>query len=88
MILAKFSIGIFNLPFIFVFYHFIYPSWWLAIAYFTSIGLTGTVAYIWFNNFKSLKAKNAVNKVDLSALIAKREHLNTKLLDILPQELA
>ena len=88
MILAKFSIGIFNLPFIFVFYHFIYPSWWLAIAYFTSIGLTGTVAYIWFNNFKSLKAKNAVNKVDLSALIAKRDHLNTKLLDILPQELA
>jgi hypothetical protein len=50
--------------------------------------LTGTVAYIWFNNFKSLKAKNAVNKVDLSALIAKRDHLNTKLLDILPQELA
>ena len=85
MILGKLLTGIMNIPYIFVFYHFIHPSWWLAIAYFASIGLVGTAAYVWFEKLNLFKAKGIVAKMDLSALFVKRKALKAKLSDILPE---
>ena len=84
LILGKISIAILNIPFIFVFYYYIYPSWWLAIACFFSIGLTGLAAYMWFKYLKVFKIKGIINKADLSKLFKKRDELEAKINKLVP----
>lgn len=86
MLLGKISMGLLNIPFIFVFYHFVYPSWWLAFLYYACIGLFGLAAYLWVRNFKDFKAKGVVNSTDLSKIITKREGIKTQLDEFLPKE--
>ena len=84
LILGKILIALVNIPLIFVFYYFIYPSWWLAIAYFFSIGLTGLAAYMWVRYLKQFKIKGVLNKTDLSKFIAKRNALEEKINELIP----
>lgn len=84
MVMGKISIGLLNIPYIFLFYYFVYPSWWLAIGYYATIGLTGLAAYQWFSNFKSLKAKGIVAKTDISKIIKKRDELENRIAEIVP----
>ena len=84
LILGKLLIAIVNIPLIFVFYYCIYPSWWLWIGYFFSIGLTGLAAYMWMVNFKRFKTKGVIGKMDTSKLMAKREALEAKINAIIP----
>lgn len=84
LILGQLLIAILNIPLIFVFYYFIYPSWWLWIGYFFSIGLTGLAAYMWMVNFKAFKTKGVINKTDLSKIIAKRDALEKDMQALIP----
>ncbi len=84
LIAGKLLIAILNIPLIFVFYYLVYPSWWLGIAYFLSIGLTGLSAYMWVKYLKDFKVKGIMNKTDLSKLIKKRDALEAKVNDLVP----
>lgn len=74
------AIGLLNIPAIFLFYHFIFPSWWLAIAYYSTIGLTGLAAYVFFENFKEYKAKGRATKLNLTELIEERKLIEKEIL--------
>lgn len=84
VILGQLFIALANIPLIFVFYYFIYPSWWLWIGYFFSIGLTGLAAYMWMVNFKRFKTKGVINKMDVTKLMEKRAALEEKMKAIIP----
>jgi len=87
LVAGKILMGLVNMPFIWLFYHFIYPSWWLAIAYYFAIGLFGLAAYMWFRNFKYFKTKGAINKANVAAFIKKRTQLVERLESTLPTHL-
>lgn len=86
VVMGKILIAIFNIPFIFVFYYFIYPSWWLAIAYFFTIGLTGLAAYMWIHNLRTFKIKGVLLKTDTSKFRQKREALIERMKQVVPAE--
>lgn len=86
MLLGKIAMGLINIPVIFLFYHFVYPSWWVAFLYYWCIGLFGLAAYMWVLDFKDFKAKGMINKTDLSKIISKREAIKVQLNGFLPQE--
>ena len=75
LIMGMLLIAIFNIPTIFLFYHYVYPSWWLAIAYFFTIGLTGLVAYLWKLNLKNYRIKATIKKMNISKIINKRNEI-------------
>lgn len=85
LIMGQLFIAIANIPLIFVFYYLIYPSWWLWIGYFFSIGLTGLAAYMWMVNFKRYKRKGIIAKTDTSKLMEKRKALEEKMNAIIPE---
>lgn len=85
LILGQLLIAIFNIPLIFVFYYYVYPSWWLWIGYFFSIGLTGLAAYMWTVNFKRFKTKGVITKMDISKLVKKRQALKANIERIIPE---
>ncbi len=85
MLLGKVFMGIFNIPFIFLFYHFVYPSYWLSLAYyFFFIPSCGLIAYIYFMKLKDYKTKGIIQKMDLSKIISKRQALLEKIHLLLP----
>lgn len=84
LLMGKISMGLLNIPFIFLFYKFIYPSYWLGFAYYLCIGLFGLAAYMWFRNFKSFKIKGAMKKVDISKFWGRRTELAQKIKELIP----
>ncbi|XOV66918.1 MAG: 1-acyl-sn-glycerol-3-phosphate acyltransferase [Fluviicola sp.] len=87
LVASKILMGLINLPVIWLFYYFVYPSWWLAIAYYLSIGLFGLAAYMWFRYLKYFKTKGAINKTKMDAFIKKRQDLVERLNQVLPTTL-
>jgi hypothetical protein len=75
LLLGKIVIGLVNIPVIFAFYHWVYPSYWMALLYYSLIGLFGLAAYKWFKAFSSYKEKTALSKVDLSKFLMRRKKL-------------
>ena len=75
LLLGMISIGILNIPVIFLFYAFVYPSYLLAFAYYLSIGLFGLAAYMWFRNLKRRKEKGRAQQNDLETWVQKRAAL-------------
>ncbi|MDG1333070.1 MAG: 1-acyl-sn-glycerol-3-phosphate acyltransferase [Crocinitomicaceae bacterium] len=86
LIVGKVAMGFLNIPFIFLFHAYIYPSWWLAILYYFMIGIFGLCAYVWMLNFKDFKVKGVVAKMDTSKLAKKRSELVEKLKAAIPEE--
>jgi hypothetical protein len=84
MLLGAIVIGLLNIPVIFIFYYFIFPSWMLAIAYYFSIGLTGLAAYKCMQSYKIVVTKGKINKVDLTEVIQQREALEKVIQEIIP----
>ena len=84
LLLGKIGMGLLNIPFIFLFYHFIYPSYWLGFLYYACIGLFGLAAYMWFRNFKSFKIKGAMKKIDVSKFWKRRMELLERIKDLIP----
>lgn len=84
LLMGKILMGLINIPVIFLFYKFVYPSYWLAFAYYLCIGLFGLAAYMWFRNLKSFKIKGAMKKVDIAKFWAKRTELAEKIKQLIP----
>lgn len=84
LLTGKISMGLLNIPFIFLFYKFVYPSYWLGFAYYLCIGLFGLAAYMWFRNYKSFKIKGAMKKMGIDKIWAKRTGLVTKIKELIP----
>lgn len=82
VVLGKISTGLINIPVIFLFYHFVYPNWILAFAYYFFIGVYGGIAYVWFINLKTYKTKGAIKKADLSKFIKKRDDLESRIIEV------
>jgi hypothetical protein len=86
LIMGKISIGLINIPVIFLFYSFVYESWILAIAYYFLIGIYGGIAYVWFINLKTYKTKGAIQKADLSKFIKKRDDLESRIIKVIESQ--
>lgn len=84
LLLGMIGLGLINIPVIFLFKTFIYPSYWIGFVYYLAIGLFGLAAYMWFVNFKRFKEKGIVSKADLSKFIAKRNELIEKIKNEIP----
>lgn len=87
LVMGKIVMGLANIPFIFLFYYFVYPSWWLALAYYFTTGLFGLAAYMWFRNLKYYKTKGVVKKTNIEKFIQKRKELVERVEAVLPKDL-
>lgn len=86
MVMGKAIMGIINLPVIFLFYHFIYPSYWLGFFYYAIIiPACGLCAYLFFHNLKSFQIKGAMKKAKLDKVIQKREAIATEISKLIPE---
>jgi hypothetical protein len=84
LLLGMISMGILNIPFIFLFESYIYPSYLLGILYYTLIGLFGLAAYMWGINFKRFREKGTVKSADLTNMIEARKILLQKIQKSIP----
>ncbi len=85
MLLGKASMGIFNLPFIFIFYNFIYPSYLVVFAYYLFVIPTcGLIAYLYNRFLVDFRTKGIIQKMDISKIIEKRKALLEKIKHIIP----
>jgi len=77
--------GLYNIIFIFLIYHFIYPSWLIAIAYyFLATGIIFVVFHKWYRNFSEIKTRKSLQKKNLSKFIEKRQLVVEKINIIVP----
>ena len=84
---GKVFVGIYNIPFIFLFYYFVYPSWLLAFTYYFSIpGITGVIAYNWFKKLTFMIEKNKIKKakIDLGKFVSKQNDLIARAKEVFP----
>ena len=85
MLMGKAIMGIINIPFIFVFYHFVYPSYWLGFAYYALIiPLFGLSSYIYFRKLKDYQVLGAMKKAKLDKIVEKRTELIDEIKEVVP----
>lgn len=84
LLLGTIIIGLVNIPFIFVFYHVIYESYWLGFVYYALIGVFGTIAYKWFENYTFYKVKTKMKQLDHSKMWSKRTELVERINALIP----
>jgi len=85
MVGGIFIAGIYNLLFLFLFHAFVYPSWWLAIAYYLIVpGITFLVMHAWLKNLKEIKSKKLCQSKDFESLVNKRAELLKEIHEVIP----
>ncbi len=85
MMVGKALVGIYNIPFLFLFYYLVYPNWWLAfLYYFTVPGITGVQAYYWFQKLTYFLEKKKIKKakIDLTKFTKKQNDLEGKIKEV------
>lgn len=83
-LLGKAAMGIYNIPFIFLFHQFIYPNFWLAMCYyFFIIPIFGLIAYLYWRRLIEYKEKELIQKIDLTSIIQKRNSLINKINELI-----
>jgi Acyltransferase len=72
LLLGMIGFGLINIPVVFLFYYFVYPSWWLAIFYYSLIGLF-FLAMIMFNGAWFIwKRKGKIKENELKKMAEER----------------
>jgi hypothetical protein len=84
LLLGMISMGLLNIPVIFLIYDLIYPSFWVAFGYYLLIGVFGLSAYMWWRNFIRFKEKGLVRHTDLSKVLEKRSELIKRIHEQIP----
>lgn len=85
MMLGKLFGFIYNIPFLFLFQHFVYPSYLLAFIYIIFVPvLTGLITYNAFNRLKDYRIKSKMNTKGLAPVLDKREHLIKRTKELVP----
>ncbi len=79
LLLGMIGMGLVNIPFIYLFYHFVYPSWWLGVLYYSLIGVF-FLAMVMFNGAHIIwKRKGKIKETDLKDLADERTRLETEI---------
>jgi drug/metabolite transporter (DMT)-like permease len=84
LLLGTAVFGLVNIPYIFIFKSWIYPSTGLALIYYLGIGFYGLATYLWFSNLKRFTEKGKTAKADLSKIIAKRKSVSRRIHQEIP----
>jgi glycerol-3-phosphate O-acyltransferase/dihydroxyacetone phosphate acyltransferase len=67
---------IYNFAFIFLFYAYVYPNYWLAVAYFLVVpAFTGLTAYVQINKLTDALAYKKTDEKQLTELVAERKEI-------------
>lgn len=69
------SMGLFNIPFIFLFHAFIYPNYWLALLYYFLTPFFGLAAWEWFTALKNLKHYKQIERKSIEDINPERKAL-------------
>jgi hypothetical protein len=85
LLMGKIILGLLNIPFIFLFAKFIYPSYWLGFGYYACVGLFGISMYAWFKSYKAIQINKKLEKQDLSKIISKRTELLERIKRLIPE---
>jgi drug/metabolite transporter (DMT)-like permease len=75
LLMGMISMGILNIPVIFLFHAFVYPSYLLALAYYVCVGFFGLAAYMWIRNLKRYTEKGHAQRMDLQRWEQQRAEL-------------
>jgi hypothetical protein len=84
LLLGMISMGLLNIPVIFLIYYLIYPSFWVALGYYLLIGVFGLSAYMWWRNLIRFREKGYVRRSDLSEVLEKRSDLMRRIHEQIP----
>ena len=84
LLLGMIAMGVLNIPIIFLFKAYVYPSYALAILYYFLIGFFGLAAYMWWINLNRFMEKRTVKAFDLSDMIDSRKNLLQKIKASIP----
>ncbi len=84
LLLGMIIIGLLNIPVIFLFHNFVFPSYWLGFLYYLLIGLFGLAAYMWFRYFKRFNEKGKMLKMDLKPIWNEREEILKEIERLIP----
>lgn len=84
LLLGMISIGLLNIPMIFLFHNYIFPSYWLGFLYYVMIGFFGVSAYQWFRSLSVLREKKSMKKNVVDYFWQKRVDLEKEIVDIIP----
>ena len=79
LLLGTIGMGVINIPTIFLFYYFIYPSWWLAFLYYCLIGVFFLAMILFNGSFIVWKRKGGIKLEDLKDLSAERTALSQEI---------
>lgn len=80
LILGGFLAMLFNLPLIWLFHDYVYPSYWLGVLYFFTVpALSGIVAYNYFKRLKDILSLTKVPIEKLKKFVEKRSNLEKEI---------
>lgn len=85
LILGVVALGFLNIPTIFLFEAFVYPSYLLGFVYYAFIGIYGFAAYQWAVSIKRFKEKGVINKMDISRFVSKRHELEIRVNELIKE---
>lgn len=75
VVLGMIFIGIYNIPLIFLFVSYVYPSYWLALLNYLLVPFYGLAALLWFEALRQLSNARKVKRGKWDDLLAKRNNL-------------
>ncbi len=84
LLLGMIGFGLINIPFIFLFAHFVFPSVILGFCYYALIGVFGWIAYHWFKWLRKLKTINDLKGNNHQEIILKRKALEDLVDQLIP----
>ena len=79
LLLGTIGMGLINIPFIFLFYYFVCPSWWMAILYYCLIGVFFLFMILFNGAFIIWKRKGGIKLEDLKILASERTKLKQEI---------
>ena len=67
---------LYNLPFIFLFYAYVFPNYWLALLYYLTVpAISGIYTYVQINKFKDLRKFSHAKESNLKQFVEARQKL-------------
>ncbi len=79
MVTGMILMGLYNIPFIFLFHEFIYANYWVAMLYYILVPFMGLSAWIWFDSLSKIKRYRELEGMELSKLTRMRSELENQI---------
>lgn len=75
VVLGMLLIGLYNIPLIFAFKAYVYPSYWLAMLNYILVPFYGLAALLWFDALSEISKAQKVKNAKWDTLVEKRQNL-------------